>query len=88
MNLQQTTSSHASRFQVAMIVGALLAGAIVTRAMPEIHPMAAYLPPARFIPTTEVFKHANTQKASRDASRDLTGVDVDVRRLALLGRIA
>jgi hypothetical protein len=89
MNRSQTkSSSHASYVQIALILGAMLAGAVVTRMLPEVRPMAAYLPPAKFIPTTAVFKHASAQEATHDASRDLTGIDVDVRRLALLGCIA
>ena len=79
-------TSKSTRFQTALILGALLAGAIATRFVPERHPFAAYVPHTNVIPTTAVFKHANTSQ--RDASGDLTGIDVDVRRLALLGKIS
>lgn len=82
--MKMTTKT--STFQTAMILGALVAGALVTRFVPERHPFAAYVPPTHVIPTTAVFKHANAGK--QDTSRDLTGIDVDVRRLALLGRIS
>jgi len=80
------TTSKKSTFQTAMILSALLAGALVTRFVPERHPFAAYIPPTHVIPTTAVFKHANASK--QDTSRDLTGIDVDLRRLALLARIS
>jgi hypothetical protein len=40
------------------------------------------------IPTTAVFKSASAKKAKHDASRDISGIDVDFHRLALLGRIS
>ncbi len=83
MNSCQKTSY----VQIALILGALAAGALMTRIVPERMPLAAYVPP-QTIPTTAVFKHASTKKASHDASSDLTGIDVDVRRLAMLGRIS
>lgn len=94
MNCTQNTSSSTASYattsyaQVAMILGALLAGAVLTQVVPDVRPMAAYVQQTRIIPTTEVFKHANTQKPTHDASRDLTGIDVDVRRLAMLGRVS
>ena len=89
MNRSQATSpASASYVQIALILGAMLAGAVLTQVLPEVHPMAAYLPPSHFIPTTEVFKHANAKEAAHDVSRDLTGIDVDVRRLAILGCIS
>lgn len=80
------TSTNSSKLQTTMILGALVAGALVTRIVPERHPLAAYVPSTHVIPTTAVFKHANASQ--RDGSRDLTGFDVDVRRLALLARIS
>ena len=84
MNCSQKTSY----LQIALILGALIAGTVMTRVIPEVHPMAAYVQHTQTIPTTAVFKHANSQKASHDASRDLTGIGVDVRQLMLLGRIS
>jgi hypothetical protein len=81
-------TSKTSTIQTALILGALVAGGLVTRLVPERHPFAAYVPPTHVIPTTAVFKHANAGKPAHDASRDLSGIDVDVRRLALLGRIS
>jgi hypothetical protein len=72
--------------QTAMLLGALFAGAVTTKMIPERHPLAAYVPHVDVVPTSAVFKQADTRK--HDASRDLTGIDVDVRRLALLGRIS
>jgi hypothetical protein len=80
------TTSKTSTFQTAMILGALVAGTLVARYIPERLPLAAYVPQTHVIPTAAVFKHANAGK--QDTSRDLTGIDVDVRRLALLGRIS
>lgn len=80
------TTSKTSTFHTAMILAALVAGGMVTRFVPERHPFAAYIPPTHEIPTTAVFKHANA--GGQDTSRDLTGFDVDFRRLALLGRIS
>jgi hypothetical protein len=79
-------SSKSTKFQTAMILGALLAGAVATRFVPERHPLAAYVQHTNVIPTTAVFKHANANQ--HDASRDLTGIDVDFRRLAMLARIS
>ncbi len=84
MNQSQKTSY----LQIALILGALAAGAVVTRVIPEVRPMAAYVQHTQTIPTAAVFKHASVKKTSHDASRDLTGIDVDLRRLALLGRIS
>ena len=84
MNMNSKTST----FQTAMILGALVAGALVTRYVPERHPLAAYVPQTHVIPTAAVFKHANAGKPSHDKSRDLSGIGVDVLRLALLGRIS
>ncbi|MGD9633751.1 MAG: hypothetical protein AB7G28_14870 [Pirellulales bacterium] len=81
-----STNSKTSIFQTALILGAMVAGGLVTRMVPERRPFAAYVPPTHVIPTTAVFKHANAGK--QDTSRDLTGIDVDIRRLALLGRIS
>jgi hypothetical protein len=81
-------TSKTSTFQTAMILGALFAGALVARFLPERHPLAAYVPQTSEIPTTAVFKHANAGKPSHDASRDLSGIGVDVHRLALLGRVS
>jgi len=33
-------------------------------------------------------KHASVTKPSHDAARDLTGIDVDLRRVAMLGCIS
>ena len=82
MNQSQTTSFA----QIALLVGALAAGAVMTKIVPERLPLAAYVPHTQVIPSSAVFKHANMQ--SRDKSRDLTGIDVDFRRLALLGRVS
>ena len=74
--------SHSKSYvQVALLLGALLAGAVMTRVVPERRPMASFVPQTQVIPTTAVFKHAR----SRDASRDLSGIEVDVRRLVLIG---
>ena len=81
MNQSKTTY-----VQTAMLLGALCAGAITTKMLPERHPLAGYVQHTDLIPTSAVFKQAGTRK--HDASRDLTGLDVDVRRLALLGRIS
>jgi hypothetical protein len=61
----------------------MLAGTFVTRFLPEQPPLEAYAPAAEATPARPVFEHANW----RDASRDLTGIDVDVRRLLMFGRI-
>lgn len=79
-------TSKSTRFQTVLILGALLAGAVATRFVPERHPLAAYVPHTSVVPTTAVFKHANANE--RDASRDLTGIDVDIHRLAMLARIS
>jgi hypothetical protein len=76
-------SHNTSYVQIALILGALLAGTVMTKIVPERTPMAAYVPQTQVIPTTAVFKQART----RDASRDLTGIDVDMRRLAMFGQI-
>lgn len=82
------SSQKTSRVHVALILGALLAGVIVARFVPERMPLAAYVPHTQFIPTDAVFKHAAVKNTSRDASHDLTGVEVDTLRLAMLGRIS
>lgn len=87
MNRVQTTSNRKSYVQIGLILGALAAGTLMTRIVPERIPLAAYVPHTKPIPTTAVFKHVNSQKPTHDASRDLTGIDVDLRRLALLGRV-
>ena len=81
-------SQKKSYVQIALILGALAAGGVMTRIVPERVPLAAYVPHLDTIPTTAVFKSASVKKTSHDASRDLSGIDVDVRRLALLGRIS
>jgi hypothetical protein len=78
----------ASYVQIALILAAMVAGGIVTRIVPDRIPLAAYVPHLDKIPATAVFKSASTKKASHDASRDLSGIDVDLRRLAMLGRIS
>lgn len=87
MNRVQSMSTHTYYVQLALILGALAAGTLMTRIVPERIPLAAYVPHTQPIPTTAVFKHANNQKPTHDASRDLTGIDVDLRRLAVLGRV-
>jgi len=87
MNRVQSKSSRKSYVQIGLILGALAAGTLMTQIVPERIPLAAYVPHTKPIPTTDVFKHANNKKPTHDASRDLTGVDVDMRRLALLGRV-
>jgi hypothetical protein len=82
----QTSAKTTSTVHTAMILGALLAGALLTRFIPERLPLAAYVAPTHDIPSAAVFKHANAGK--KDSSRDLTGYDVDLRRLALLARIS
>ena len=82
----ETSTNQTSKVQTAMILGALLAGALLTRIVPERLPLAAYVAPTHDIPSGAVFKHANAGK--KDSSRDLTGYDVDLRRLALLARIS
>jgi hypothetical protein len=77
-----------SYVQIGLILAALVAGTAMTRIVPDRVPLAAYVPHLETIPTTAVFKSASAKKASRDPSRELTGIDVDVRRLALLGRIS
>jgi hypothetical protein len=84
MNCSQKNSYR----QIAMILGALVAGTVVTRVIPDVHPIAAYVQQTQTIPTNAVFKHANAKQASHNASRDLTGIDVDAHRLALLGRVS
>ena len=81
MNQSKTTY-----VQTALLFGALFAGAVTTKMLPERHPLAAYVPHLETIPTSAVFKQAGARK--HDASRDLTGIDVDVRRLAVLGCIS
>lgn len=81
-------SQKTSYMQMALILGALAAGGVMTRIVPERVPLAAYVPHLDMIPTTAVFKSASAKKASHDASRDLSGIDVDVHRLALLGRVS
>ena len=88
MNRVQSTSNRTSYIQIGLILGALAAGTLMTRIVPERIPLAAYVPHTTPIPTTAVFKHANSQKPAHNASRDLTGIDVDVRRLMMLGRIS
>ncbi len=88
MNRSQSTSSRRYFLQLALILGALAAGTLMTQIVPERIPLAAYVPHTKPIPTTAVFKHANSQKPTHDASRDLTGIDVDLRRLAVLGCIS
>ncbi len=85
MNCSQSKTSY---FQMTLLIGAMLAGFGVAKILPERHPLAAYVPQTETIPTAAVFKQANTSKSPRDASRELTGIDVDVRRLTLLGRIS
>jgi hypothetical protein len=81
-------SQKSSYVQMALILGALVAGGIMTRIVPERVPLAAYVPHLDTIPTTAVFKSASNKKPTHDASRDLSGIDVDVHRLALLGRVS
>jgi hypothetical protein len=81
-------SQKTSYIQIAFILGAMAAGALMTQIVPDRVPLAAYVPHTQTIPTTAVFKHASAKKASHDSSRDLTGIDVDVRRLAMLGRVS
>jgi hypothetical protein len=83
MNRSQTSSY----LQVAMILVAMALGAIMTQIVPERQPMAAYVPQTQVIPTTAVFKHARSQDKSHDRSHDLTGIEVDVRRLMLVAAI-
>ena len=83
MNRSQTTSY----VQMALILAAMAAGALMTQIVPERHPMAAYVPHLQVIPTEAVFKHASSRDKSHDPSRDLTGIEVDVRRLMLVGTI-
>ena len=82
------SSQKTSYLQIALILGALAAGGLVTQIVPERIPLAGYVQHKDTIPTTAVFKSASTKKASHDASRDLSGIDVDFRRIALLGRIS
>jgi hypothetical protein len=81
MNQSKTTY-----VQTALLLGAMFAGAITTKMLPERHPLAGYVQHTELIPTSAVFKQAATRK--HDASRDLTGIDVDVRRLAMLARVS
>jgi hypothetical protein len=60
----------------------------MTRVVPERMPLASYVPHLDTIPTTAVFKSASVKKAGHDPSRDLSGIDVDFHRLAMLGRIS
>ena len=82
------SSKKTSYVQLGLILVALAAGTAVTRVVPERAPLASYVPHLETIPTTAVFKSASAKKASHSTSRDLTGIDVDVHRLALLGRIS
>ena len=84
MNRSQKTTY----IQTGLILAAMAAGALMTRIVPERRPLAAYRPVTHVIPTTAVFKSASVKKDSHDRWRDLTGVDVDLRRLALLGRVS
>ena len=84
MNRSQTTSY----VQVAMILAAMAAGVLMTQIVPERHPMAAYVPHTQIIPTAAVFKHASSQDKSHDPSRDLTGIEVDMRQLMLVAAIS
>jgi hypothetical protein len=84
MNTSQTNS----RLQIALILGALVAGGLVTQVVPERIPLAGYVQHTDTIPTTAVFKSASAKKPKHDASRDISGIDVDFHRLALLGRIS
>ena len=77
-----------SYVQIGLILAALVAGTAMTRIVPDRVPLAAYVPHLETIPTDAVFKSASVKKAGHDRSRDLTGIDVDVRRMALLGRIS
>lgn len=81
-------SQKTSRVQMGLILAALVAGGIVTRIVPDRMPLASYTPHLETIPTNAVFKSASAKKARYDRSRDLTGIDVDVHRLAMLGRIS
>ena len=82
------SSQKTSYLQISLILGALAAGGLMTLIVPERIPLAGYVQHRDMIPTTAVFKSASAKKASHDASRDLSGIDVDVRRIALLGRIS
>lgn len=81
-------SQKTSKVHMGLILAALVAGGIVTRIVPERMPLASYVPHLDTIPTTAVFKSASTKKAGHDVTRDLSGIDVDVHRLAMLGRIS
>lgn len=82
------TSPKTSKLHVTLILAALVAGGVMTRIVPERMPLASYVPHLDMIPTTAVFKSASAKKAGHDATRDLTGIDVDIHRLAMLGRIS
>jgi hypothetical protein len=81
-------SQKSSRVQTILLLAALAAGGIMTRVVPERMPLASYVPHLDTIPTTAVFKSASVKKAGHDLSRDLSGIDVDFHRLAMLGRIS
>ena len=82
------SSQKTSYLQITLILGALAAGGLMTLIVPERIPLAGYVQHRDTIPTTAVFKSASVKKASHDASRDLSGIDVDFHRIALLGRIS
>jgi hypothetical protein len=84
------SSQKSSSVQIGLILAALAAGGIMTQIVPERTPLAAFVPHKETIPTEAVFKSASAtvKEATHDASRDLSGVDVDVRRLTVLGRIS
>lgn len=81
------SSQKSSYLQIGLILAALAAGGIMTQIVPERTPLASYVPHLETIPTDAVFTSASAKK-SHDSSRDLTGIDVDFRRLAVLGRIS
>lgn len=81
-------SQKSSYLQMGLILAALVAGGVMTRIVPERMPLASYVPQLDMIPTTAVFKSASIKKAGHDVTRDLSGIDVDVHRLAMLGRIS
>ena len=68
MNPTQKTSY----VQIALILGALAAGGVMTRIVPERVPLAAYVPHLDTIPTTAVFKSASVKKTvARCVARSL-----------------
>ena len=64
----------------ALLLGALVAGVLITRLVPTYHETARKV--------TYPSKPASVSKSDSGASHDVSGVDVNLRHIALIGGIS